>query len=69
MTDLERAFLSRLAGMKFGRCSYALVNRDGVMEIVGALLAGGYVRERRLGHDEGLQITPLGKEYLGGVQS
>jgi hypothetical protein len=67
MTPIERAFLERLAGMKQGRCSYALVKRDAAMEAVGGLVAAGYVRERRLGHDEGFQITRQGREYLGGV--
>lgn len=63
----ERAFLEMLAARKQGRASYALVRRDDAMGIAGGLVERGYVRERRLGYDEGFQITELGKAYLGGM--
>ena len=66
LTPLECAFLENLARQPQGRCSYALVRRDDAMEIAGGLVAQGYVRERRLGYDEGLQIEPKGRAYLEG---
>jgi hypothetical protein len=67
VTDIQRAFLTRLASMKFGRCSYSLVQRDEAMEIVAGLIEGGYVRERDLGFMPGFQITDKGREHLGGA--
>lgn len=68
MTPIARAFLERLAGMKFGRCSYSLVDRDGAVAIAGELVEAGYIRERDLGYFPGFQITDKGREYLGGVR-
>lgn len=68
LTDTERAFLTMIAGKPQGRVSYALVRRDGAMSFAGSLLARGFIRERRLGYDEGFQISPSGKAYLAGEQ-
>lgn len=67
MTEIQKAFLTRLASLKQGRCSYDLVRRDDVVEIVGELIQAGYVKDRRFGYGEGLQITERGREYLGGA--
>lgn len=67
MNVWEASFLRLLASKKQGRCSYALVQRENAMGIAGNLLKGGYIKERRLGYDEGFQITDLGREYLGGA--
>jgi hypothetical protein len=66
VTEVEKAFLERLSGMKQGRCSYALVKRQDAMSMAHGLLLGGHIRERDLGYFPGFQITDKGREYLGG---
>lgn len=66
LSAIERAFLEKLAGMKQGRCSYALARREEAFSIAGDLVASGYVTARHLGYDQGFQITPKGRAYLAG---
>lgn len=67
MTDTERAFLRALAAEHQGRTSYSLLDYERVQAVVGGLVDRGFVKQRRMGIREGLQITGSGREYLGGV--
>lgn len=61
-----RALLTLVSQQRKGRISYALLQRDQVMQFADPLLNAGYIEHRRLGYDEGFQITEAGREYLAG---
>lgn len=66
MTSESRQFLAFMASKPQGRVSYALVRRDQAEALAEEALRAGYVRNRRLGYDEGFQITPAGRAFLAG---
>lgn len=61
------ALLKMIALKPQGRVSYALLRRDEVMEFARPLLEARYIKGRRLGFDEGFQITTQGRLYLAGA--
>lgn len=67
MTDAERHFLRTLAKEFRGRTSYSLLDYEKVQATIPNVLERGFVKHRRLGIREGLQITNEGREYLGGL--
>lgn len=66
MTPEATALLKMIASKKQGRVSYALLRRDEVMAFAEPLLTSGYIKNRRLGYDEGFIITEAGRAYLDG---
>lgn len=66
MSPEASQLLKFIAARPKGRVSYALLRRDEIMPYAQDLLTAGLIRERRLGYDEGFQITEAGKARLGG---
>lgn len=66
MTPEAAALLKMIAGRKQGRVSFSLLERDRAMAFAGPLLDAGLIRERRLGFDQGFQISEAGRAYLAG---
>ncbi len=66
LSPAHRAFLRTLSSEKQGRTDYSLLDYDKAMEFLKPLLDAGYVRNRRMGIREGVQLTDAGRSYLGG---
>jgi hypothetical protein len=67
MTSEARQLLQLIASRKQGRVSFALVERDRADALAQEALDAGYLKRRRLGYDEGYQITTQGRLFLAGA--
>lgn len=63
----SRQFLQFCATKPQGRVSFALVRRDEAEALADEALGAGYLKRRRLGYDEGYQLTGAGRLYLAGA--
>lgn len=67
MTGEAKQLLQFIATKKQGRVSFALVERDRADALAQEALDAGYLKRRRLGYDQGYQITTAGRAYLAGA--
>lgn len=66
MTELQKAFLTRLASMKQGRVAYTPEEYDTLIPHIQRLVEDEYIRHRGFGFSGGFQITDKGRAYVGG---
>ena len=64
LSPAERQFLTALADHTKGRRPYSAEDYERARPLLMGLIEGGYIRERRLGLDQGVQILPKGRAYL-----
>lgn len=67
MTEFERRLLESMS-TRPGRVGFPMTVYTDALKAADRLIREGYVIERRLGSYPGFQITPKGREYLGGAQ-
>jgi hypothetical protein len=67
MSPETKQLLTMIAGRKQGRVSFNLLERDKADALAAEALEAGYLRRRRLGYDQGYQLTPAGRQYLAGA--
>lgn len=67
MTSEARQLLQFIAAKKQGRVSFSLLERDRADDLAREALDAGYLKRRRLGYDQGYQITTAGRAYLAGA--